>query len=136
MPACLARVVGPLAALLFAGAAAAITWEPVPTGGTFAVDVNSVGPSPRTPGATGVWVNFAPGLSVDCSPPRGCLAARQRLYYVFSCSPRYAVPDIRISYDLNDNVVRQETRDAMTPFAGVNDAGAVAVLNAFCPLAR
>lgn len=132
------RVVATLSlAVAFAfpcASASAASWDLPPTAGPFAVDAGTFGPSLRVPGAMGAWVQFAPGLSVDCSPPRGCLASTQRLYYVFNCSPRYAVLVERISYDLNGNVVNHEVRDLAAGYGIAYDGGANAVLAAFCPV--
>ena len=125
----LAHAVRTVALALLASAAGSL-----PCNAQVTVDVGSLGPSLRVPGATGVWVQYAPGLSVDCSPPRGCLAATQRIYYVFNCNPRYAVAMERISYDLGGNIVNQEVRDPATGFPLSYDGGANAVLNAFCPV--
>lgn len=114
--------------------ASAASWELPPTAGPFAVDAGTFGPSLRVPGAVGAWVQYAPGLSVDCSPPRGCLANTQRLHYVFNCAPRYAVLVERISYDLNGNVVNHEVRDLAAGYGIAYDGGANAVLAAFCPV--
>lgn len=116
-----------------AGASAA-SWDLPPTAGPFAVDTGTLGPSLRVPGAVGAWVQYAPGLSVDCSPPRGCLANTQRLHYVFNCAPRYAVLVERISYDLNGNIVNHEVRDLAAGYGIAYDGGANAVLAAFCPV--
>jgi hypothetical protein len=61
------------------------------------VSVKSLGPSTLIAGVGGAWVLYAPTLSVDCSPPRGCYAKTQRIHYDFSCSPRYIVLTERIS---------------------------------------
>ena len=115
-----------------AGPSGAAVAEPVVTAsGQYAIETDSLGPSARIPGATGVWVRFAPTLSVDCSPPRGCYANTQRLYYAFSCSPRYAVLAERISMDLNGTVIKRETTEAYTTAI---DAPAALVLDAYCPL--
>lgn len=124
-----------VAACAWPGAvASAASWDLPPTAGPFAVDAGTFGPSLRFPGAMGAWVQFAPGLSVDCSPPRGCLANTQRLHYVFNCSPRYAVLVERISYDLNGSVVNHEVRDLSAGYGIAYDGGANAVLAAFCPV--
>ena len=123
-----------LLALLVAGNAHAARWEILPGTAGIAVDANTIGPSTRYPGATGVWVVYAPSLSVDCSPPRGCYATTQRIYYTFNCSPRYAAAMERISYDLNGTVVNREVRGDAEPYALTLDAGATAVLDAYCPL--
>ena len=122
-----------LALLIVAGAAHAARWE-LAEGPGVSVDTTTLGPSPHYPGMTGVWVSYTPSLSVDCSPPRGCYAKTQRIYYTFNCTPRYAVPADRISYDLNGAVVNRELRDGAVPYAANFDAGANAVLDLYCPL--
>ncbi len=96
------------------------------------VDQNTVGPSVRFAGASGVWVVYSPTMSVDCSPPRGCLANRQYIYYVFNCSPRYAFPIERVSMDLNGTVINHEVRDQAYGYGASFDGGAVRVLNTYC----
>jgi hypothetical protein len=96
--------------------------------------VESVGPSTLLAAADGAWVLYAPTLSVDCSPPRGCYAKTQRIHYDFRCSPRYAVLTERISMDINGAIVKHEVADASSAYAPSYDAGASSVLDAFCPL--
>jgi hypothetical protein len=36
------------------------------------VTVESLGPPSLVASGTGAWILYAPTLSVDCSPPRGC----------------------------------------------------------------
>jgi len=98
--------------------------------GAVSIDMNTLGPSPRFPGMSGVWVLYDPTLSVDCSPPRGCYAKTQRIYYAFNCAPRYAVAMERVSFDLNGNVVKDEIADTLSPSY---DRAAALVLNTFCP---
>ena len=83
--------------------------------------------------APGVWLDYAPGLYVDCAPPAGCYAYKQRIYYVFNCAPRWAAPIERISMNLNGNVVNRQTRDTSEPYAPQYDESAL-VFNAYCPL--
>ena len=107
--------------------------QPRPISGSV-ITVEWIGASPQIAGATGVWVRYAPTLSVDCSPPRGCYATTQRIYYTLSCSPRYIVLMQRISMDLNGTIVKHEMRDAGTVNGAENDDVAGGVLNQFCPL--
>ena len=65
---------------------------------------------------------------------RGLLANGRRIYYVFTCAPRWAAPFDRISMDLNGKVVNRQTRDPSGPYAPEYDGGAALVLNAYCPL--
>ena len=112
----------------------AASWASAPTSdGTITIDMDSLGPSTRIAGVNGVWVQHAPTLPVDCSPPRGCYANTQRIYYNFSCAPRYAVLMERISMDLNGAIVKQEVSEVYTP---ANDVAATRVLNTFCPLRK
>ena len=111
-----------------------VVWETGPTyAGPLTIETGSLGPSLRIPGATGVWVYHAPTLSVDCSPPRGCYATTQRIYYVFSCAPRYAVPMERLSMDLNGSVVKHEVREGSPTYALTYDEAATLVLDTLCP---
>ena len=108
----------------------AATWESIPTfSGLVHIELDTLGPSTRIAGATGVWVRYTPTLSVDCSPPRGCYASTQRIYYNFNCTPRYAVTMERISMDLNGAVIKHELSGN---YAVSNDEAANRVLNTFC----
>jgi len=129
----IARAAATLALALAGTCAFGAGWQFQPSAG-LSIDLSTVGPSTQYPGATGVWLDYAPGLSVDCSPPVGCYAYTQRIYYVFNCAPRWASPLERISMDLNGNVVNRQTRDPSEPYAPAYDAGAALVLNAYCPL--
>jgi len=98
------------------------------------VAVESIEPSAQIAGATGVWMRYTPTLSADCSPPRGCYAATQRIHYNLGCAPRYIVLVERISMDLNGTIIKYEARDAGTVSGREYDVVASDVLNAFCPL--
>jgi hypothetical protein len=100
--------------------------------GPIVIDMASAGSSRLLAGANGVWVLFAPTLSVDCSPPRGCYARTQRIFYDFSCYGRYAIMVERISMDINGNVVRHEVAAAAPSYTRAYDAGAAEVLDTFC----
>src|SRR5262245_8303480 len=99
--------------------------------GPIDIETNSLGPSTRIAGASSVWIRYTPTLSVDCSPPRGCYAATQRILYNFSCKPRYAVLMERISMDLNGAIIKHEVSDTYGP---ADDPAAIRVLNKFCSL--
>jgi hypothetical protein len=110
----------------------AADWVSPPiSGATITIDMESLGPATRIAGLNGVWVRYAPTLSVDCSPPRGCYANTQRTYYSFSCVPRYAVLVERISMDLNGAIIKHEVSDGYTL---AYDEAATRVLDTFCPL--
>jgi hypothetical protein len=115
------------------GALRAAGWDSIPSASD-AVTVESFGLSKRMTRASGAWVLYAPTLSVDCSPPRGCYARTQRIHYDFSCSPRYALMTERISMDLNGTIVKHEVLDAAASYPASYDAAAVRVLDTFCPI--
>src|SRR5690348_3611010 len=123
--ACMIVCVMPPATLSAAG------WDAIPAfSGTIVIESDPVGPpSTRLVGASGVWVRYTPSLSVDCSPPRGCYASSQRIYYDFGCAPRYAVVVERISMDLNGQVLKRETPGN---YAASTDEAANRILNRFC----
>jgi hypothetical protein len=120
-------------ALLAAGTASAARWEIMGGAPEVAIETNTVGPSLRYPGTTGVWVTYSPSLSVDCGPPRGCYAKTQRIYYVFSCSPRYAMPIERVSADLNGSVIKREARSDGDAYSADADVGAWVIMETYCP---
>ena len=76
----------------------------------------------------------SPSLSVECSPPRGCYAKTQRIYYVFNCAPRYAMPVERLSTDINGSIIKQETRTGAEPYSADADVGAFVILETYCPV--
>jgi len=124
-----------LAALWLAAvpSADAARWEVMGAAPEIALDTSTVGPSLRFPGATGIWLTYSPSMSVDCSPPRGCYAKTQRIYYLFNCSPRWAVPAERISADINGNVISHELRQEGQPYSADADIAALVVLETYCP---
>ena len=101
-----------LLALLAPGGCYAGGWE-IGAGASpeVTLEMNTLGPSPQIPGTTGIWALYSPSLSVECSPPRGCYAKTQRIYYAFNCSPRYAAAMERISMDLNGTEIKRELRE-------------------------
>ena len=131
----MSRILGFAACALIAVSAHAARWEIIGGGSPeIALDMNTLGPSPQFPGMTGIWVLYSPSLSTDCSPPRGCYAKTQRIYYAFNCSPRYAVAMERLSFDLNGTMIKREVRDAADPYVSANDGGAIQVLDTLCPV--
>ena len=125
-----------IATVLLTGAmpASAARWEIMGAAPEIALDTSTVGPSLRFPGATGIWLTYAPSMSVDCSPPRGCYAKTQRTYYLFNCAPRWAVPMERLSADLNGSVIKHELREEGEPYSANADVAAFVILETFCPL--
>jgi hypothetical protein len=110
--------------------AQAASWESIPTfSGTITIEMETLGPSSQIVGATGAWVRYSPSLSVDCSPPRGCYAATQRLHYVFNCMPRYIILMERTSFDLGGTTLKHEH---VGSHAVANDEAAKRLLTAFC----
>lgn len=74
---------------------------------SLAVDRNSVGRVEGFPSSVGAWVRYTYAMSIDCSPPRGCLAASQLVYTLVNC-PGQAIASVQaISLDHNGNVVAQ-----------------------------
>ena len=124
-----ARIAG-LAFLVSASNAWGATgWDSISSG---SVNVESLGPSKLISGAGGAWVLYAPTLSVDCSPPRGCYANTQRIHYDFSCAPRYTVMTERVSMDLNGTIVKHEVLEAAPRYTPTYGAGTGPVLDTFC----
>ena len=113
--------------------ASAARWEVMGAAPEIAIETSTVGPSVRFPGATGVWITYAPSMSVDCSPPRGCYARTQRTYYLFNCAPRWAVPMERLSADLNGSVIKHEFREEGEPYSANADVAAFVILETYCP---
>ena len=108
----------------------AAAWESIPNAsGTIVIESGVSMPSTLSGAAGGVWVRYTPALSVDCSPPNGCYANSQRIYYRFSCAPRYAVMAERISMDLHGAVIKHETPGN---YAASTDEAANRVLKEFC----
>jgi len=122
------------ATLLAAGNAGAAPWEITGAAPEIAIETNTAGPSLKFPGTTGVWVTYSPSLSVDCAPPKGCYAKTQRIYYVFNCSPRYAIPVERISADIGGTIIKRESRSEGEPYVLDADVGAWVILHTYCPV--
>jgi hypothetical protein len=124
-----ARIAG-LTFLVIASNAGAAGWDSISSG---LVTVESLGPSKLISGAGGARVLYAPTLSVDCSPPRGCYANTQRIHYDFSCAPRYTIMTERVSMDLNGTIVKHEVWEAAPRYMpAYGAAGASQVLDTFC----
>jgi hypothetical protein len=103
--ACCALAAGPVAAENWVGIAGSNL------SGSLAVDADSVRPVAQYPDRLGMWLRYTYAMSIDCSPPRGCLAASQRVYALVNC-PAQAIAYVqRISMDLNGNVVGQSPVD-------------------------
>ena len=108
----------------------AAAWESIPAfSGTIVLESDTAAASTEFAGAGAVSVRYTPTLAIDCSPPRGCYAASQRIHYDFSCAPRYAVIVERISMDLNGAVLKHEKPGT---YAAASDAAAKRILNEFC----
>lgn len=110
-------------AVLAGTASAAAAWTPV----------EPMTPQIQTPAASGIWVQYAPSLSVDCSPPRGCYAATQYIFYSVDCVHRYAAMVERISLDLNGTILKHES---FSPYVLSDDETAVQTLKTVCPVRR
>jgi hypothetical protein len=73
------------------------------------VDADSVNLIEGLPYTVGASFRYTYSLSIDCSPPRGCLATSQRVYYRADCLLKAIMPIQRIFLDLNGNVTRSES---------------------------
>jgi len=124
-----ARIAGLAFLVIAPNALGAAGWDSISSG---LVTVESFGPSKLISGAGGAWVLYAPTLSVDCSPPRGCYAKTQRIHYDFNCAPRYTVMTERVSMDLNGTIVKHEVLEAAPRYAPALGVGARQVLDTFC----
>jgi hypothetical protein len=127
------RLAAALIGMVAVGSVVAARWEITGAAPEVTIETNTAGPSLRYPGTTGVWVTYSPSLSVDCGPPRGCYAKTQRIYYVFNCSPRYAMPMERISSDIGGSVIKRETRGDGDVYSADGDVGAFVILETYCP---
>lgn len=72
-----------------------------------AVDMDSVGAVEGYPDRVGAWVLYTYSTSIDCSPPRGCYAASQRVYSLVNCAVQAIAPVQQVSMDRNGNVIAQ-----------------------------
>jgi hypothetical protein len=71
------------------------------------------------PGLTdtvGVWVKYEYPMSIDCSPPRGCYAKSQRIYYFANCAIGALAQVQSIFMNLNGDVVAQTEPDFNAPW--------------------
>ncbi|HEX6138114.1 MAG TPA: hypothetical protein VF059_10665 [Casimicrobiaceae bacterium] len=84
-------------------------------GSSLAVDVDSVQATEGFPARLGVWLHYTYPTSIDCAPPRGCLAASQRVYAIVDCPAQVIAPVQRISMDLNGNVVARSDVGTQAP---------------------
>jgi hypothetical protein len=111
------RTIVVVAALCFSAAntARSETWIGIgsSTGTSLAVDRDSFAPVAGSPHAVGFWIHAIYPMSIDCSPPRGCYAASQRIYVSVLCPARAIAVLQRISMDLNGNVVAQTDSGAV-----------------------
>ena len=77
----------------------------------------------------GGWVLINYGAQIDCSPPRACYTALQRVYSYANCSMGALREIQRISLDLNGNVVAESgERVAYIPPRGSVDRAVVRTL--------
>jgi hypothetical protein len=124
-----ARIAGLAFLITASNVLVAAGWDSISSG---LATVESLGPSQLISGASGAWVLYAPTLSVDCSPPRGCYATTQRIHYDFSCAPRYTVMTERVSMDLNGTILKHEVLEAAPRYTPAYGAGADQVLDTYC----
>jgi hypothetical protein len=97
---------------LAAGPAVAENWVTVATYGitAIAVDADSVTVVEGSPETRSAWFRFTYAVMLDCSPPRGCLAASQRIQYRVTCGGGLGgaiAPIQRMLLDLAGNVLAQ-----------------------------
>ena len=105
-----------IVALCFAttGIARSESWMGIPSSSaSIHIDKDSFGPVAGSLHAIGFWVHASYGMSIECSPPRGCYAASQRMYVSVLC-PIGAVAVLRrISMDLNGSIVADASADVV-----------------------
>jgi hypothetical protein len=93
---------------LVANPAACERWVDVVGNSRFAgiaVDMDSVRRVEGYPDRVAAWILYTYATSVDCSPPRGCYAASQRVYSLVNCAAQAIAPVQQISMDRNGNVI-------------------------------
>jgi hypothetical protein len=108
-----------LSAIAFAGsmaAAVACAAPPLPGGAEVIVEPDSVRMLQGWSAVGGAWVRFNYSLSIDCSPPRGCYARSQRIYYLVNCQLSAMSEVQRVSIDLNGGVVGQSEPEYNAPW--------------------
>lgn len=132
------RIFAMMAALFIAaaGPARAEMWVGIgsSTGASLAVDRDSIGAAAGSPHAFGAWIRAVYPISIDCSPPRACYAASQRIYVSILCPVRAIAVIQRISMDLNGNIVAQhEAAPGAAPYFRPAYPGVERdVVHAFC----
>ena len=94
------------------GPAVCENWETLTRYGitTIAVDSESVTTVEGSPETRTAWFRFTYAVKLDCSPPRGCLAASQRIQYHVTCIGGLGgaiAPIQRTLLDLAGNVLAQ-----------------------------
>ncbi len=72
-----------------------------------AVDMDSVSLVEGYPDRVGAWILYTYSTSIDCSPPRNCYAASQRVYSLVNCAAQAIAPVQKISMDRNGDVIAQ-----------------------------
>lgn len=85
-------------------------------GADVAVELDSLAAVEGLPGAVGGWVRYTYAMSIDCSPPSGCYAKSQRIYYLANCAGGALAQIQRVSLDMNDRVVAQTEPTFDTPW--------------------
>jgi hypothetical protein len=68
------------------------------------------------PNTIGAWVVYEYPTATDCSPPPGCYANSQRIFYFVNCANGRLAQIQRISLDLNGNVVAQSDANYAAPW--------------------
>lgn len=99
-----------LYALVLAAPAAAERWVDIVGDSRFAgiaVDMDSVRRVEGYPDRVAAWILYTYSTSVDCSPPRGCYAASQRVYSLVNCAAQAIAPVQQISMDRHGDVIAQ-----------------------------
>lgn len=97
---------------LAAGPVSSESWLTLATHGitTIAVDADSVTAEDGSPETRSAWFRFTYAVMLDCSPPRGCLAASQQVQYRVTCIGSLGgaiAPIQRTLLDLAGNVLAQ-----------------------------
>ena len=105
------------------------TWPGILPSASATIYVQSADLVEGSPAAVGGWVVIDYKMSVDCSPPRACYAASQRVYLYAYCSIGVIRELQRISLDLNGNVLAETgERVAYIPPRGSVDGAAARTL--------
>ena len=72
-----------------------------------AIDIDSVSFVAGYPDRVGAWILYTYSTSIDCSPPRNCYAASQRVYSLVNCAAQAIAPVQKISMDRNGDAIAQ-----------------------------